>query len=391
MVIEVDTAVPFGNACGVEVRTEGDTATVRFHPDPHGGPECLWFYFRLRRLADAGVRRVRLVMDGLTNVLGGGAPAVLRPVARYAGGDWARLAAGQDPGPGADLPRACWVIDAPLTFVDVALCYPYGVPDLDRLVRESRGFWRADQIGRSQAGRPLVRLSNALGQQDGDRPGLFLVARQHSGETPGSWVLDGFLRRLAQAGERAPLTWAAPLANIDGVEQGDYGKDGFPYDLNRAWRPPAMRHETLVIGQDLLHWSERCRPALGLDFHAPGACETDGVYCLLPKPEVFLKLHDQAATWAEALGRGLSRVYAAERFNRVARYASRWETPGFRDYFCKSLRTPALSIETPYALCGETLMTRERYGEAGALLAGALLDMLATWRPPRRRRRLPWL
>ena len=138
-------------------------------------------------------------------------------------GDWQRLEAGIV----GQLPdgRTCvtWVVGAPPgppypSYLDVAYCYPYGLPEVEALMRETEGYWQADIIGVSQGGRPLVRLSNAYGQAGGQRPGLYLIARQHSGETPGSWVLDGFLRHLVLLGEAAPLVWSVPLTNIDGVE-----------------------------------------------------------------------------------------------------------------------------------------------------------------------------
>src|SRR5690606_24228363 len=102
-------------------------------------------------------------------------------------------------------------------FFDFAYCYPYGATELDALLAESNGYWRRDTFGVSPQGRPMVRLCNDYGHKENQRPGLYLLARQHSGETPGSWMLDGFLRRVAELGDAAPLVWAAPLTNIDGV------------------------------------------------------------------------------------------------------------------------------------------------------------------------------
>jgi predicted deacylase len=247
------------------------------------------------------------------------------------------------------------------------------MPEVEALVAETGGAWRADTIGFSQGARPLVRLSNDPGAPGSDRPGLYVLARQHSGETPGSWVLDGFLRRLAEAGDAAPMVWAVPLANIDGVEGGDYGKDNFPYDLNRAWGPAPMRHETLVLQRDARRFADRCRPVAGLDFHAPGGCQTEGVYAYVPDPETEADAAAATRPWvaafAEALGPGL----AAPKFGVVARYASRWATPGFRRFAWSELGVPALTIETPYARCGRTVLTRDVYRDVGRRLADATL------------------
>jgi hypothetical protein len=373
MALKVDTGIAYGNACDVSIGEERGMPVVSFAAGTHGGPECLWFCFRLLQTAtEARPVKVKLVLKHFYNMLGAGNALAVRPVMKSADGDWVRLGAGT----AEELPdgrlQLAWSIDLPGAFVDVAFCYPYGRAEVEALVRETKGYWQAQVIGVSQGARQLVRLSNAPGKEGGERPGLYLVARQHSGETPGSWVLDGFLRRMAEAGEAAPLVWAVPLTNVDGVEQGDYGKDNFPYDLNRAWGKPPMRHEVLVYQRDMDRWKKRCQPVLGIDFHAPGACETDGLYCYLPRPDTFPQQHDEAARWAEALAHALTPDYAADDFKRVAKYASRWETPGFSSYCCSALEMPALSIEAPYALVRETVLTRKHYQEAGARLAAAV-------------------
>jgi len=377
MALKVDTDIPYGNACGVTVRDTDGIAEVSFAPDPHGGPECLWFCFRLAQIEASGARnKVRLVLEHSYNMLGGHSPLRMRPVLRYAEGDWQRL----DAGTVEDLPdgrnRVSWELQAPASFVDVAYCYPYGRPEIDALVRETNGCWRADVIGASQGARPLVRLSNDYGEVGSDRPGLYLVARQHSGETPGSWVLDGLLRHFGAIGQDGPLVWAVPLTNVDGVEGGDYGKDNFPYDLNRAWGNPPMRHEVLVLQRDIERWAKRCRPVLAIDFHAPGACEKDGIYAYVPDPAQYPNLHSSVLEWTTAMRSVLGRQYAAETFDRIADYPSRWETPSFSRYFWFQHGVCSLGVETPYALAGELVLTRERYQEAGARIAESVVKRL---------------
>jgi hypothetical protein len=260
--------------------------------------------------------------------------------------------------------------------MQVAYCYPYGRPDVEALVRDSAGYWHADTIGVSQGARPLVRLSNDPGTPGGDRPGLYLIARQHSGETPGSWVLDGFLRHVASLGNKAPLVWAIPLTNIDGIEGGDYGKDNFPYDLNRAWGSPPMRHEVLVFQRDIARWAARCRPLLAIDMHAPGACETGGIYCYMPDPRQHPDLYESTLRWTTAISRALTPRYAAKTFERVADYPSRWETPNFSRYLWSKYKLCAFGLETPYAMVNDRVLTREEYRKAGVRLAEGIVDHL---------------
>lgn len=378
MSLVVDTSVPYGNACDVCVTRESDGWTVALAADPHGGPERLWFCFQIRQddAAAGPVGRVRLLLRHLQTMLGGNVSQNVYPVLRLAGGDWQRLPAGTpEPQPDGQC-HAGWTFDVPAPSADVAVCYPYGRPEVSSLVAESNGYWHADTIGLSQGGRPLVRLSNDYGQPGGTQPGLYLMARQHSGETPGSWVLDGFLREVAAQADKAPLVWAVPLTNIDGVEQGDYGKDNFPYDLNRAWGSPPMRHEVLAFQGDIGRWRQRCRPALAIDFHAPGLCEADGAYIFLPNPRQYQGLSETARTWTERIASALTAEYAAgSAFGRVANYASRWETPTFTSYVCR-LGICGFSVETPYGAIRGNVLTREQYRQIGQRMARGVMEHL---------------
>lgn len=377
MTLLVDKTVPYANACDVSIdRTDGGW-TVAFAADAHGGPERLWFCFRLRQAnpGDGHIGRTKLLLRHFQTMLGGSKCENFFPVMRLPGGDWQRLPAGTPEIQPDGRCQASWTIDIPADHADLALCYPYGMSEVDTLVRESNGYWRADTIGVSQAGRPLVRLSNDYGQPDGTRPGLYFIARQHSGETPGSWVLDGLLREIASLGEKAPLVWAIPLTNIDGVEQGDYGKDNFPYDLNRAWGSPPMRHEVMVFQGDMNRWRKRCRPALALDFHAPSLCEIDGIYAFLPTPRLYQGLSETASSWAEQMARSLTPQYASTSFCRVGNYASRWETPTFTSYIAR-LGICGFTLETAYGAAAGGVLTCQDYRQMGGRIAQAILERL---------------
>ena len=372
--IIVRTDIPFGNAANVRVLKDGAATEVRFTPDPHGGPECLWFCFRVCRPHPGGAAlgRLRLVLECPETMLGGGNPVNFRPVFRPTGGDWERTDAPQL----IELPdgrrQAVWTLDAAKPSLDFAFAFPYGRDELGRLIKQTGSYWRVDTIGVSQGGRPLLRLSNDYGKTKGERLGLYLMSRQHSAEVSGGWVLDGVLRRFAELGDAAPLVWAVPLGNIDGVEQGDYGKDNFPYDVNRAWGNPPMRHETLVFQQDMRRWAQRCRPLAGFDFHAPGASESDGIYAFLHASEKFPDVAKRAAEWAAAAGEALGPGFASAKFIRSGDYASRWNTPRFGGYCQEELRIPGVALETPYGIIQKTVMTREKYQEAGRRIADAL-------------------
>ena len=380
MPLTVDTSCPYGNACGIEVSETEATCEVSFAADPHGGPESLWFCFRVAwagRTDQPCPQQLRLVLKHPQNMLGVGDATALRPVVKRPEGDWERLGPGvAEPLPDGRL-NIAWETRPPEPFLDVALCYPYGRSELDTLLAQTDGYWHDDVIGVSQEARPIVRLANDYGEADGQRPGVYIVARQHSGETPGSWVLDGLLRHMATLGNQAPLIWTVPLTNIDGIEQGDYGKDNFPYDLNRAWGVVPMRHETLVMQRDILRWRERCKPMLAIDFHAPGGCESEGIYCYLKNGnDETGELCAATREWTAAMQASIGQEYAAEDFHRIASYASRWETPTFGTYSAETLEIPGFTMETPYAMAGDNVLEVADYREAGRRIGRTIVQEL---------------
>ncbi|MCC7145496.1 MAG: hypothetical protein IT443_03550 [Phycisphaeraceae bacterium] len=380
MTYRVRDDLPSGNVADVHIDENASLPRIAFSAHPRGGPEALWFHFRVERTgAAAGAEgQLQLVLKHYLSLAYTSAELTdsMRPVLRSPYQDWQRLDAPQR----IDLPDGqidlTWTVPAPAAgaWIEVAFCYPYTPDDLARLIDQTGGYWRADAIGLSATGEPITRLSNRYAPPAAAEPGIYLIARQHAGETPGGWVLDGLLRALAAAGDTSPLTWVVPIADVDGCVGGDYGKDQFPYDLNRAWGRPAMRHEVLVLQHDLRRWAQRCRPALALDFHAPGACENTGVYCYPPDPDDAPKRRALADPWLERLREALGE-YAAGNFARVAKYRSRWETPDFCEFVGLELGCPAVAIETCYALAGagKILLTRQSYQDIGCRLAKAIV------------------
>src|SRR5690606_27836889 len=112
---------------------------------------------------------------------------------------------------------------------------PYANEELLKLLSETGSLWRSDAIGITGSGAPLQRLTNWMGEVDGVTDGIYCMARQHASESPGSWVLDGFLRHITSVGADAPMVWTIPFVDVDGVLAGRPGKDAYPWDFNRAW------------------------------------------------------------------------------------------------------------------------------------------------------------
>ena len=375
MTWRISTDIPHGNAANAKVVFEDGVPTVQFAAHPHGGTETLWWCFRLWRDEGDGedASIVRLAWRHFDNCLGlssHSAPLV-HPVVRRDHGPWERLPGGQVRDPGNGCPVVFWETEAPAQWLEAAFCFPHGLEQVE--VFAHKAGWHCDAIGISSHGRELIRVANDYGAADRARPGIYCVAHQHASEMSGAWALQGFLEEMARQGAAAPLVWSAPLVNVDGVVEGDYGKDPFPWDLNRAWGQPPMRAEALVCMRDIERWRSRCRPVLCLDFHSPGGAEHEGVYTFLFDPQINSETYAMGEDWSDAISGELADL-AAVNFKRVATYPSRFKTDQhstFSKFYCQDTLL-GMTFEVPYHRIAERLLSVDDYLEIGRRMAVAV-------------------
>ena len=104
---------------------------------------------------------------------------------------------------------------------------------------------------------------------------IIASARQHSGESPGSYVLEGFIKGYFGTSEEArrlrkeTVLLVLPLVNLDGVEMGRYGKNAPPEDFNRAWSSASCRGEIKDFLGFLENLLKTYKPGFFVDFHSP--------------------------------------------------------------------------------------------------------------------------
>ncbi len=232
--IDVTADFPGGNVCVLDVLPEMSVPEIHFTSSPAGGPEAMWFFFRIDPGLNPPTKSILCVLHFIDNLLGGN-PEKFIPVFKTATGGWTRVKMVESAETADGRPLVSWKVPGNEGPVLAALCYPYGLNELSDLEESvARAFGKA-YIGASPNNNLIARLSNSAGITGGSNTGIYLTARQHSGETPGSYLLDGFIRRIAETGGEAPLIWAVPFVNIDGVVSGHFGKDSFPCDFNRSW------------------------------------------------------------------------------------------------------------------------------------------------------------
>lgn len=195
-----------------------------------------WFCFRSS--GDPGeLRAFRVVNAGEAEYPDGWDD--YRVCASYDGEDWFRVATRYE---GGSLRFRHRSSRRSITFAAYA---PYPLARQRRLLGWARRSERArvDVIGETVDGRDLSLIT--LGREGPSALHVWMIARQHPGETMASWCAEGIVLRLLDEGD--PVTSAlledavihvVPCVNIDGGVRGNHRTNASGRDLNRSWDDP---------------------------------------------------------------------------------------------------------------------------------------------------------
>jgi murein tripeptide amidase MpaA len=131
-------------------------------------------------------------------------------------------------------------------------------------------------LGRWQQRAELVRLGSTVDGLDLDRlqvgaPGegkrvIWVIARQHPGESMAQWWMEGFVERLldrsdplAQALLEQAVFYIVPNMNPDGSRRGHLRTNAAGANLNREWHEPSVERSPEV------YWVRHAMDATGCD------------------------------------------------------------------------------------------------------------------------------
>lgn len=363
------------NVCGAQIRETSGMPEIVFAANPKGGTEALWFSFRIRETKPEDNQSGKMGITLRHPDLWGNPAAALDvlPVYRPHGQGWHRCSGGTLSKEPDGRFALSWLLPHPAPETEVALCFPYGPLELKSLMAKSKGYWKEDEVGRSEEGLPLIRWANEYGSEKGGKKGLYVIAREYAGETPGSWALEGMLQHMARIKRDPFLIWAIPFADPDALERGVHGKSGYPLDVHRAWTVPARRHEVLVYQRDIARWRGRCRPVLGLEFHASEPFDKRGVRCVLPSSSKAPEHYRAAEKWANVIRQELEPDYAAEGFKEELGPPPDTTGRTATEFFTENMEICALSLRIPYSRIGTKVLSQRHYREIGEAIAKALM------------------
>ncbi len=119
---------------------------------------------------------------------------------------------------------------------------------------------RASDLGSTLEGRDVNLIQIHSGANDA-RKKVWIIARQHPGETMAEWLVEGLLDRLLDSNDavaRLVLQHAdfyiVPNMNPDGSVLGNLRSNAAGANLNREWHEPSMERslEVLVVRQKMI-------------------------------------------------------------------------------------------------------------------------------------------
>lgn len=221
----------------VEVVDLSDPANIRLRlRDDNAADIRQWFHFRLLGAAQQAVRMV--FENASTATYPDGWPGY-RAVASYDRQNWFRVASRYENGQ--------LIIEH--TPEQGSVFYAYFEPysherHLDFVAQAAQSpFASVDSLGSTVQGRELDRI--VIGDPLPGRVPVWVIARQHPGETMAEWFVEGFVSRLLDASdpvsrcirERA-VVYVVPNMNPDGALLGNLRTNAAGRNLNREWLTP---------------------------------------------------------------------------------------------------------------------------------------------------------
>lgn len=109
-----------------------------------------------------------------------------------------------------------------------------------------------------------------------DKPLIIILARQHPGETPSSFVCEGMIDFFLSKEKESEYLRSKfeikiiPMVNPDGVAAGNYRTNLYGYDLNRRWEASTRTNSTqeaAIIKKYLTKMAKGREIAFILDLH----------------------------------------------------------------------------------------------------------------------------
>ncbi|MBX5327281.1 DUF2341 domain-containing protein, partial [Candidatus Bathyarchaeota archaeon A05DMB-4] len=343
-----DSSFEMGNLINVQYQSGAPgyryyTATVNYSTayDPGAGinqnDKHWWFYFSM---ANATGKTIKIQLRNLRSedfaTGDSGRWPNIEPVYSYNNIDWERLPLANFYANRTDY-TFTMTITPTQNKVWLAPIPPYTTAMRDALFTEftSSPYLTVTSLGTTPGGQPLKQATiTDPAYSDENKYRIYIIAQQHAGEVPSSWVAEGMIRFLlnttdstAQAMRRSYIFKIVPIVNVDGAYYGRSRytplRSGYQYDLNRQWSldVASMQPEIRWIYQDIEAW----KPNAFIDLHSTvnieGAGSSRDCMFLAPAyntdPEQIAFMNAIATYWPESCPRSSTGYACAQVRSRL--------------------------------------------------------------------------
>ncbi len=259
-----------------------------------------------------------------------------------------------------------------------AFSLPYQVADFERWFERYQTDPRMNRsvLTMSEQNRPLPLLKFG----NGDKHILF-TARHHCCESTASYVLEGVIDALLEQHSDVLEDYCVhviPFIDIDGVENGDQGKERAPHDHNRDYNESPLYAST----KGIYEYTKDKQIAIFIDFHSPmhwgprsnwthiHYSSKEGV---TPDLQFIFGDHLRKISSVHPI------VYDDTAFASLhGSRSNKTGAPSSAHYFREKNANIALTIETPYSGVLEVGYTKEMLHTWGEDVAEALCITLKT-------------
>ncbi len=153
-------------------------------------------------------------------------------------------------------------VDAQTPVFYLAYFAPYSYERHQRLVHwaAAQPQCRLEDLGATLDGRDMSLL--VVGDEAQAKFKLWMIARQHPGETMAEWLMEGLLQRLLDPSDPTAreilaqaVCYVVPNMNPDGSVRGHLRTNAAGVNLNREWQSPSLERspEVYVVREKMQH------------------------------------------------------------------------------------------------------------------------------------------
>jgi len=356
----------------IECLDSSDTQNIQLRIRSDNDSEFYqWFYFRAANVKNIDCRYVITNAKGAAYV---GGWKDYRAVASYDREYWFRVEAIFD---GEQL-----AINHNSSHDQIYFAYfaPYSMErhaDLIALA-QSCGVCEVETLGESIDGQTIDCLR--FGEPESASQTLWIVARQHPGESMAEWWMEGLVNRLIDDTDPVVKTilpkaviYLVPNMNPDGSRRGHLRTNAVGVNLNREWHAPTLQRSPEVLC--VLEKMKSTGLDFGLDVHGDEALP----YNFLAGTEGIPSWNDERQQKLDLYRQTLARLNPDFQFAHG--YPANSKGQANMSYCSNSLaeqfNAPVMTLEMPFKDAADTPDLEQGWSpERSMKLAGSCLDAL---------------